>query len=484
MERSLLQGTPWKVILLFSIPLFVGNAVQQIYHMVDAAVVGQVLGVNSLAAVGATGSLTMLLIGFVWGMTSGFAIPLAQSFGANDSRGIRQSIAAGTYLTIAFTVVLAILAPFISRPLLKLMRTPDLLLDEATTFTFVCLVAAGVGLVFSYLVSIVRAVGKSTVGLAFAVVSCVLNAVFVWVIVAELGYGVGGAACATVLAQTVTAVLILAYIKARIPELHMAKSDWIIDYTPVRHHLRIGVPMGLQMSIIAIGTLLIQVQINQLGANYVAAFTTATRVTGFAGTILMAVGMGVSTYVAQNYGARHHARIVQGVRQSLVLVVIMALALSVLVMGLGEHLVRMFVGAEATDVIPHARDFLLIEAIFFGVLGILYVTRGALQGVGRTAVPTLAGAMELAMRAFAALILVIPLGFLGVAWSGPLAWIGAALLLVPAWRAEKRKLLEASSMSETRVTSSFKSDSLESESTDESAAHQQTRSHVQVAKQR
>ncbi|APF33858.1 MATE efflux family protein [Microbacterium sp. TS-1] len=440
MSRNLTTGSPWRVILAFSVPLLIGNVVQQMYHIVDAVVVGRWLGVDALAAVGATGSMLFLLIGFAWGLTSGFAIPTAQAFGAGDHAAVRRSVAAGATLTAITSVALTVVAPFLSRPLLQLLQTPPELLDDATMFAVVSFLGAGATMFFNYLAAIIRAIGDSRTPLIFLTVACVFNVVLVVLMVGPLGWGVGGAALATVVSQALSVVLCLDYIRRRIPVLRMRRSDWRITRADLALHLRLGLPMGFQASIIAIGTLAVQVRLNELGADAVAAYTTASRVDGIAVALLQSLGLAVSMFVAQNYGGGRPDRIRQGVAQATWMAVIGAVALGVVLITSGASLVRLFVGDGSDEVVSLAALMLIINGATYSALGVLFVLRGALQGLGHTLVPTITGIVELFMRAGAAVVLGALLGFAGVAWSNPLAWLGATVILIPAYLRARREL--------------------------------------------
>ncbi|KAA9085554.1 MATE family efflux transporter [Microbacterium radiodurans] len=440
MSRTFTTGSPWRVILAFSVPLLIGNVVQQMYHVVDAIVVGRWLGVDALAAVGATGSMLFLLIGFAWGLTSGFAIPTAQAFGAGDHRAVRRSVAAGTALTALTSILLTVFAPLVSRPLLELLQTPPELLDDATTFAVVSFLGAGATMFFNYLAAIIRAIGDSRTPLIFLTVACVFNVALVIVMVGPLGWGVGGAALATVVSQALSVLLCLEYIRRRIPVLRMARGDWRISRADLTLHLRLGLPMGFQASIIAIGTLAVQVRLNELGADAVAAYTTASRVDGLAVALLQSLGLAVSMFVAQNYGGGRPDRIRQGVAQATWLALIGAVALGAVLIAFGAPLVRLFVGEGSDDVVDLAALMLIINGATYTALGVLFVLRGALQGLGHTVVPTVTGIVELFMRLGAAVVLGAVIGFAGVAWSNPLAWIGAVVILVPAYLRARREL--------------------------------------------
>lgn len=440
MATSLTTGRPWRVILSFSIPLLLGNVVQQLYQFVDAVVVGRHLGVESLAAVGATGSLLFLLIGFAWGLTSGFAIPIAQAFGAGDAPAVRRSVATGVLLTGLTSIVLTVVAPLIARPVLELLQTPPELMAEATIFTQISFLGASATMFFNYLSAIIRAIGDSRTPLIFLTVSCALNVGLVILMVGPFEWGVGGAALATVVAQAVSVILCLEFVRRRLPMLHLRRADWKVTRDDFAEHLRLGLPMGFQASIIAIGTLTVQVALNSLGSDAVAAYTTASRVDGLAVAFLSSLGLAASMYAAQNYGGRRPDRIRRGVIEGTWMAVITGVLLGVVIIAFGTPMVRLFVGEGSDEVVDMAHRMLIINGCGYWALGILFVLRGALQGLGHTLVPTVTGVIELVMRVGAAVVLGAMIGFDGVALSNPLAWLGAIVLLVPAYIRAHREL--------------------------------------------
>jgi putative MATE family efflux protein len=443
MTTALTTGRPWRVIVVFAVPLLIGNVVQQLYQFVDAIVVGRHLGVDALAAVGATGSMLFLLLGFAWGLTSGFAIPTAQAFGARDYSGVRRSVAAGTILTGACTLLLTVGAPLLTEPLLVLLQTPSELMDDAVVFAQISFLGAGAMMFFNYLSAIIRAIGDSRTPLIFLTLACGLNVVLVILMVGPFGWGVGGAAVATVVSQAISVLLCLEFVRRRMPVLHVRREDWRVSRAELAEHLRLGLPMGFQASIIAIGTLSVQIALNELGADAVAAYTAASRVDGLAVALLQSLGLAVSMFVAQNHGGGRPDRIRRGVTQATWMSVAAAIVLGVLLIAFGAWLVELFVGEGSSEVVDLAAQMLAINGASYWILGILFVLRGALQGLGHTLIPTVTGVIELFMRVGAAVVLGGIFGFIGVAASNPLAWLGAVVVLVPAYIHAHRQLATA-----------------------------------------
>ena len=434
MVKVLTAGSPWRVILVFAVPLLLGNVVQQLYQVTDAFVVGRTLGVDALAAVGSTASLLFLLLGFAWGMTSGFAIPTAQAFGAGDEQAVRRSVAAGALLTGGASVVLTTVALLATGPALAMLRTPTGLVPQAVTFATVSFAGGTATMFFNFLSAIVRAIGDSRTPLVFLAICCGLNVCLVVLLVRGVGLGVGGAALATVFSQAVSVALGREFIRRRVPVLHVRREDWRVAREDLVRHLRLGLPMGLQASIIAIGALAVQLRLNSLGAEAVAAYTTAARVDGLAVALLASIGLSVSTFVAQNKGGGRPDRIRRGVRQAVMMSVTGAVLIGAVLVTAGSAIVATFVGPGEERVVAMAAQLLAVNGATYSLLGVLFVLRGALQGLGRTLVPTVTGVIELIMRVGAAIVLGAAFGYAGVVWGNPLAWVGAVVVLIPAYR--------------------------------------------------
>lgn len=440
MASTLTTGSPWRVILSFTVPLLLGNVAQQLYQFADTVVVGRWLGVDALAAVGATGPLLFLLLGFAWGLTSGFAIPTAQAYGARDDDAVRRSVASGAILTGIASVVITVVAPLVARPGLELLQTPPELLEAATVFTQVSFLGAGATMFFNQLSGIIRAIGDSRTPLLFLALACGLNVVLVILMVGPLGWGVAGAALATVLSQAVSVALCLLYVWRRMPVLIVRRAQWRVSRADLAEHLRLGLPMGFQASIIAIGILTVQVALNTLGSEAVAAYTTASRVDSLALAFLQSLGLAVSMYTAQNLGGGRPDRIRRGVVQAVRMALVGSVLLGVVLVAFGASIIRVFVGDGADEVVELAHLMLVINGVTYSFLGVLFVLRGALQGLGQAMVPTVTGVIELVARMFAAIALGAVLGFFGVAASNPLAWLAALFILVPAYVRAHRRL--------------------------------------------
>ncbi|WP_125777116.1 MATE family efflux transporter [Antribacter gilvus] len=442
MIRDLTTGPPTRLIVTFAVPLLLGNLFQQLYHFTDAVVVGRLVGVDALAAVGATWSVTFLLLGLSWGSSAGLAIPVARAFGAGDQPALRRAFAAGALISAGLALLITLVGTLGARPFMVLLGTPPELVDDATTFLVVTFAGAAAMVSFNFLSSVIRALGDSRTPLVFLVVACVLNAGLVVAFVGGLGLGVGGAALATVVAQLVSVALCLLLVQRRMPVLHLRREDWLLARADFAEPLRLGMSMGFQMAVIAVGAMVLQTAINGLGAEAVTAFTVASRVDQLAVAPLNSFGIALATYVAQNRGALAWTRVRQGVLRTTGVSAVAAVVLGVLVVVLGEPIVRLFVGGGEAQVVALAHQYLVVSGCLYVFLALLFVYRNAVQGMGRATSPAVSGFAELVLRAAAGIVLVRYFGFLGVCLAAPLAWIGGLVPVAVSWFAERRRLVD------------------------------------------
>ena len=440
--RDLTQGSPAKQILFFTIPLVIGNLFQQLYNFSDTVIVGQTLGVKSLAAVGATGSIMFLILGFVQGFTAGLSIITAQRYGARDIAGVRKSMASTLIVSALTTVIVTILSLLAVYPLLKIMQTPAEIFNQA--FIFIAIILGGIFATMGYNVTAnsLRAIGDSRSPLVYLIVGMIINIVLeLWFIIG-LNYGVAGAALATVIAQLVSTVLSFWHIYHFSPLLQVHRSDLKWDPVDIRIHLRAGLPMGFQSSIIAIGSLVLQGALNTLGTDAVAATTAAQRIDQVATLPLMSFGITMATFAAQNYGAKQYERILIGVKQALFMSMGFGLFMGILEIAFGDFAVMLFVGADQQRVLDLAQQYFWANGAFYYILSALFIIRYVLQGLNDSKTPTFAGIAELIMRTVAAITLVGPFGFFGASLANVLAWIGSLIVMIPAYRRIIKKLRE------------------------------------------
>lgn len=440
MTKDMTTGNPAKLIVLFTIPLIVGNIFQQFYSMADTLIVGRTLGVNALAAVGCTGSITFFVLGFAMGLTTGLSIITAQRFGARDEVGIKRSVATSAWICMIVTLILTVVSVIFTEQILILMRTPDEILKDATEYLIIIFCGMGACVLFNMLSNLIRALGDSRTPLVFLIIACILNIVLDFVLILVFRMGVAGAGWATITAQLVSGLLCLAYIKKKLPVLWLSKEDWHISAWEIKRHLSVSLPMAFQMSIIAIGAIILQFALNGLGAVSVAAYSAAQKIEAIATMPMNSFGTTMATYAAQNYGAGQYRRISQGVRQCCFVSVGFSIFMGVVNIFAGYQLAGLFVGPSETEVMSLAQTYLKISGSMYAFLALLFIYRFTLQGLGKGVVPTIAGIMELIMRVFAAIVLTSLLGFAGACWSSPLAWIGAVIPLGAAYYYTIRKL--------------------------------------------
>ena len=439
MVTSMTSGSPAKLIFLFTVPLFIGNLFQQLYNMADTFIVGRTLGVNALAAVGCTGSLMFLIIGFAQGLSSGFSILTAQRFGAKDEAGVRRSFVASLVLGGIIGLVLTVVSVAFARQMLVMLQTPAEILDDA--FSYMIVVFAGIlaTMLFNVLSNVLRALGDSRTPLLFLSVGCVFNIVLDLILILFTPLGVMGAGVATVAAQLFSGLACLWYIAKRFPILRLSRQDWKLTRHDVVQHLRIGLPIAFQTSIIAIGSLILQFALNGLGSVSVAAFTAASKLEGLGSLPLMSVGVATGTFVAQNYGAGQIHRIRTGVLQAGGMALAFSAVMGAVFIAFGAPLSSLFIEGQP-QAMELAAIYLRVTGICLWVLGLLFLFRYTLQGLGQSFVPTFAGVMELVMRSVGSLVLVAPLGFTGACISNVSAWVGSAVPLTIAFFLTMRHL--------------------------------------------
>jgi putative MATE family efflux protein len=442
MTKNLTVGNPALLILGFSIPLFIGNLFQQFYSMADAFIVGQTIGMGALAAVGCTGGLTFLILGFVYGFTSGATILTSQRFGAGDARGVRRSFAVSILLCGVMALVLTAVSVAYMRPLLVLMHTPPDILEGANDYLVILLWGTASMTGFCLVQSVMRAVGDSRTPLYFLIIACLINVALDYLFILKFHAGVKGAAWATVVSQVLSVVFCLPALK-RFKVLQLTREDWRVSWPEVWEHVRVAFPMGFQLSVIAIGVVGLQFAMNELGTEAVAAFTASIKIEGVAAAPMSSFGVAMATYTAQNYGAGKIRRIWVGVLQCALLSGGISVVIGIVFAGVGHRLAAWFISDNA-HAIALAHTYLTVNGLCYVFLALLFIFRQSLQGLGNSVIPTVAGGMELAMRILSAVFLVKAFGFLGVCWASPLAWIGALVPLGVAWLVCVRRMMRES----------------------------------------
>jgi len=438
--KDMTVGNPFKLVCGFAFPLLLGFLFQQVYSLVDTILVGKVLGVEALAAVGSTGSINFLVIGFCMGMCSGFALPVAQRFGAKDYKSLRKFVGNSAILAGIVAVVMTVITVAFCRQILVVMNTPEDIIDLA--YIYIVVIFAGIPAIILYnmLSGYLRSLGDSVTPLIFLIISSVLNIGMDLLFMITLKMGVFGAALATVLAQAISGVLCLIVIIKKFEILHLEKEDWKLDDGHVRNLIAMGFPMGFQYSITAIGSVILQTSVNGLGSIAVASMTAAGKISNFLGTPFDALGSTMATYGGQNVGAGKLERLTKGVFAASLVGIVYSLAIFGVMYFHGQYFVALFVSADETTVISQAKEFLIISTAFYVPLVFVNVVRFMIQGMGFSGFAVFAGVLEMIGRSVVAIFLVPVMGFKGAAFASPLAWIFADAFLIPAYFSVLKKL--------------------------------------------
>lgn len=441
MGQDMTKGNPIHLIIQFSLPMLLGNVFQQIYSIADTYIVSQTIGVDAFSAIGATGSINFFILGLATGMTAGLSVITAQFFGKKDHVGLRRNLAASLYISAVVSILLTVVSTRFTRQILEFMNTPANLIEDAYAYLYVIFTGIGAAVLFNLLSNILRAIGDSKTPLLFLAITTVLNIVLDYVFILGFNAGVWGAGWATVISQLTASLLCLIYIWKKVPMLRIYKEDWRVTPKEIVHHLKIGLPMGFQSSIIAIGSMTIQTTLNSLGSVAVAATTAAEKINGIATMPLQSFGITMATYAAQNYGAGLYDRIWDGVKQISRLVLGYSFVMGILLITIGRQLASVFVGNGNEAILDHVQVYFLTNATFYFLLALLFIYRYTLQGLGNSSAPTAAGMMELMSRIIGALLLAKLFGFTGVSISGPLAWLGALIPLSISYFTTKKRFI-------------------------------------------
>lgn len=433
MTRDLTEGNPFSLILGFSIPVWFGFLFQQFYNIVDTAIVGKFLGKEALAAVGVTGSVNFLVIGFCMGVCNGFAIPIAQKFGAKDFSLMRKFVMSAAYLSVLFSVVLTVVTVVFCRPLLVLMRTPENILDGAAGYIGV--IFAGIPVIFLYNLTagIIRSLGDSKTPLYFLILASVLNIVLDVVFITVFSWGVVGAAVATVISQGISGLLCLFYMSRKFEVLKMSREDKKIHSQLFPVLCGQGVPMGLQYSITAIGSVILQASVNMLGSDAVASVTAGSKLGMFIVSPYDALGTTMSTWGGQNAGAGKYPRLKQGLLVSCVIGFVYSIFAFVMMVLFGNGLSRIFINADETLVLAQSHQFLVLNAAFYFPLALVNIVRFLIQGMGFSRFAILAGVFEMVARTLVGVVFVPVFGYSAACLASPAAWVFADCFLIPAF---------------------------------------------------
>ena len=433
MTKDMTSGSPIKLLLKFIIPLIFGNLFQQFYSMVDTIIVGRYLGKEALAGVGSTGSVNYMIIGFCLGVCAGFAIPVAQRFGAKLFDDLRRFVGNIIWLAIGLSVVFTILTVLLCRPILVAMNTPSDIFEYA--YQYIVIIFAGIPATIFYniLASLLLALGDSRTPVVFLVLASLINIVLDFALVLGTPMGVAGAAVATVISQAASGFACLIFIKKKFAILHITKDDMKLRRAYVSELCGMGIPMGLQCSITAIGGILLQTAVNGLGSIAVAAVAAATKLSMFFTCAYDAMGVAMSTYGGQNIGARRMDRIPSGLRSGMIIGSVYSILAFLIILFFGQYLATLFVDGGEIEIIQKAHQFLIANGSFYIPLTAVNIFRLYIQGMGFSKLAMFAGVFEMVARTIAGLVLVPVFGYTASCFANPFAWCMADVFLIPAY---------------------------------------------------
>lgn len=433
------SGNPFRLLIVYSFPILLGSLFQQLYNMCDTIIVGRYLGPDALAAVGNTGPMNFLVFGFLYGMTSGFAVITAQRFGAHDEEGLKKSVAMNVVLNAATGIVITVLSCALTMPLLRAIHTPESIIGWSFDYIFTCYAGIICIILYNGCACVLRAVGDSKTPVYFLVFSSALNIALDIIFIASFGLGVFGAALATVISQGVSGILSFVWIIVKYPMLRVSARHFRLDRRFLTRHLSIGMNMGFQFSITAIGTIVVEGALNNFGATKIAAFTAAQKVEQLVTVVAGVMGVTMANYGGQNLGAGRVDRIKEGVTKGIIISVAFAVLAAVLAMVFNEQLVSLFLDKGKVDAASWEElrsaswEYLNLTTVFYPMLFVIFIYRNVLQSIGRGFWPLMGGVFELVARSAAAFILPAFIGYAGICLSEPLAWASAAIPLAIAY---------------------------------------------------
>lgn len=431
--RDMTEGSPMRLIIQFFVPMLFGMLFQQFYNMMDTIIVGKCLGVKALAAVGSTGSINFMIIGFCMGVCNGFAIPVAQKFGAKDYHALRKFVANSVWIAAAFATVMTIATTILCRQIMTWMRTPSDIFTDANTYIWIIFLGIPATYLYNLVSGIIRSLGDSKTPLYFLVLSSIINIILDFVLILVFHMGVAGAATATVVSQALSGVGCLIVMKRRFPILHLSREEWKWDGKCAVRLCSMGVPMGLQYSITAIGSVILQASVNTLGSQAVACVTAGSRIGMFFCCPYDAMGSTMSTYAGQNVGAGKIKRLSDGLKSCTLLGLIYSVAACFVLCLFGSKIALLFVSAQEVAILGKVQTFLIVNSAFYFPLALVNIVRFTIQGMGFSMLAVVAGVCEMVARSLVAFVFVPMFGYIAVCFASPVAWVFADIFLIPAF---------------------------------------------------
>lgn len=428
--KTLTEGTPWKQILLFSIPIFWGNVFQLLYSLVDTKIVGSTLGAEALAAVGSVSTLHTLMTGFLNGLTLGFSLITAMCFGAKNRKRLKKTFAAAISLGVLTTLALVLMLMIFLHPVLNLLHVPQAQFEMAYAYISVLIVGLFATLFYNLCANTLRAIGDALTPLIFLIVATVSNIGLDYLFILGFQMGVQGAAYATVLAQLLSVVLCLIRIFRKFPILHIQKEDFRFDRELMAEMYKSGLSMGLMSCLVGIGTILLQSAINTLGTTVIVAHTAARKVFELVSLPNSVLGSAMATYCGQNYGARRFDRIRQGIRASLIIAAVWAVVVFLICHTIEGRLIQFVASTTNPDVIYWGSTYLKVDMSFIVICGVIVILRNSMQGFGDRVIPVFSSCIELAGKIMFAFLFAPMFAYWGIIWAEPMVWIAMVIPLI------------------------------------------------------
>lgn len=430
MINDLTSGNPLTLIVKFAIPLLLGNIFLQIYQISDMVIVGRLLGTSSLAAVGSSAPIYLVFLMIAFGFTGGLTVVTAQRFGAHDVDGVRKSVFHSLIASLSLSVIMTISLILFLKPLLHLMNVPESIFDESYKFMFILALSSVMIILYNLLSGFIRALGDSKTPLYFLIFSSLINIVLNFIFINYFHWGVAGSATGTFVSNTLSTILCYTYMWKKFPLLRLDRKFMKFNYKILRDHLNIAVPMALQFSVLSFSILIIQSVCNSFGPSVIAAFASALRIEQVATQPLMAIGLAMATFSAQNWGANLLSRIRRGVKYAFWISTGLSIFGFLLMREVGENMIGIFVSDGNSDIIRIGKEYLVISTQFYFFLGLIFVFRNTVQGMGKPIVPFISSIIELSSRIFAAIYLAKIMGYRGIFYASAISWTSGGLFVL------------------------------------------------------
>lgn len=428
--KDMTKGSIIPQIINFSLFIFIGGMMQNLYLLIDSIILGQFVGEDALAAIGIATAINFVVIGLLLGITQGFSINMANSFGAGDLSKFRKLMYNSIILCIFIGVIFSLLLTTTNKYILILMNTPEHLLTMTNNFLIVIYLGCIFNLFYNLFAGVLRSIGNSSAPLIFLSIAVVSNIILVYLFVAIIGWGLVGSAFATIISQCIAATSCYFFIRKKYPELRLQKEDKKINNDYIKTLLRQGVPMGLQFSFTGIGVLVLQTFLNGFTTNQIAGFSVAIRVQNILAYLFVALGSGVATFIGQNYGAKKFDRIKKAVNSTAIITIVLSIIMAIFMYFLGEEIATFFTKENNPELITAVQTYFNSVVWAYPLLGLLILYRNALQGYGYPISAMFAGIVELVMRVVVVVSFTSSFGYLAICYADSATWVVTGLLLI------------------------------------------------------